>query len=336
MSDYYRQLREKIGHDLLLVPAAAAIIFDEHDRLLLVHHSETGAWLLPGGMIEPDEHPSDTIVREIWEETGLLVEPTRLIGIYGGPEFRTTYTDGDKAACICAAFQCRVRGGSMRPDNTEVLDIRYFSQAELAAFHLPGWMMLILSDVARNAGHTRFQSPTWTPPDDGKIDSGMPEHLARLRAKIGHDLLITPAASAIIFDEQGRMLLHKRSDNGDWHPPSGCIEPDESPTDAVVREVWEETGLIVEPVSLIGIYNGPAFHFTYPHGDQIAIFSIMFACRAIGGTLQPDEHEVLELKYFTPQELTDGFLPKRWHLRVRHGLRRERMTYFEPATWQPT
>jgi 8-oxo-dGTP diphosphatase len=164
----------------------------------------------------------------------------------------------------------------------------------------------------------------------------MPEHLARLRAKIGHDLLITPAASAIIFDEQGCMLLQKRSDNGDWHPPAGCIEPDESPADAVVREVWEETGLIVEPVSLTGIYNGPDFHFTYPHGDQIAIFSIVFACRAIGGTLRPDGHEVLELKYFAPHELTDALLPTRWHRRVRDGLRREGSTYFEPATWQPS
>ncbi len=157
----------------------------------------------------------------------------------------------------------------------------------------------------------------------------MPPHVARLRTKIGHDLLIIPAAGAIIFDEQGRLLLQQRADNGDWHPPAGVIEPDESPADTVVREVWEETGLLVEPTHLTGIYNGPDYHFTYPHGDQVAIFSTMFACRIIGGNLQPDGEEVAQLRYFTLQELTDEFIPARRRRRVRDGLRRDGITCFE-------
>jgi hypothetical protein len=76
---------------------------------------------------------------------------------------------------------------------------------------------------------------------------GMSAYMARLRASVGHDLLLVPATGACIWDEEGRILLLQRSDGENlWGFPGGAIEPNERAADAIVREVREEIGLEVE------------------------------------------------------------------------------------------
>jgi 8-oxo-dGTP pyrophosphatase MutT (NUDIX family) len=87
LSDHLRAVRAKVGHDLLLLPAVGGLVYDDAGRVLLQRHSETRRWVMPGGAVEPDETPTDTVVRELWEETGLWVEPLAILGIFGGPEF---------------------------------------------------------------------------------------------------------------------------------------------------------------------------------------------------------------------------------------------------------
>lgn len=96
---------------------------------------------------------------------------------------------------------------------------------------------------------------------------GISDYVARLRACVGHDLLVLPAAGACIRDEKGRILLLRRADgdirrDGLWSVPGGGIEPGERLDQAAVREVREETGLEVEPVALIGVYSDPEYIFT--------------------------------------------------------------------------
>lgn len=67
-------------------------LFDERGRLLLVQQAETGYWSTPGGAVELGETPADAAVREAWEETGLLVEPVALIGVFGGSVLRPVRT----------------------------------------------------------------------------------------------------------------------------------------------------------------------------------------------------------------------------------------------------
>ena len=78
------------------------------------------------------------------------------------------------------------------------------------------------------------------------------EYIKGLREKIGHDLVLNPGVAALIHDESGRVLLQRRSYDGLWSLPAGAVDPGESPAQAVVREVWEETGLKVVPVGLEG------------------------------------------------------------------------------------
>src|SRR5215475_317708 len=121
MSGYMRQLRRKVGNDLLLLPSAAVALHDNERRLLLCLHSDRNIWVMPGGLIEPGEHPADAAVREAWEETGLVVEITGILGVYGGPELVIDYPNGDRAAYVGTIFRGRVTSGTLRPDGEETL-----------------------------------------------------------------------------------------------------------------------------------------------------------------------------------------------------------------------
>src|SRR5215468_6986970 len=107
MSEYIRKLRERIGTTVLEVPTAGVLTFDDRGRVLLVRHVEGNDWTSPGGMIEPYETPSDAAVRETWEETGLLVELTRIVGVFGGPMCTAVYSNGDRVSFVSTVFLAR-------------------------------------------------------------------------------------------------------------------------------------------------------------------------------------------------------------------------------------
>ncbi|HEY8369513.1 MAG TPA: NUDIX domain-containing protein [Thermodesulfobacteriota bacterium] len=117
------------------------------------------------------------------------------------------------------------------------------------------------------------------------------------------------AASAVIFDERGRILLQRRADNGRWGLPGGGVEVGESVAAAAVREVREETGLDVEVVRLIGLYSDPAFQVVrYPDGSVVHYVSACFECRVVAGSLALCD-ETLALDWFDPTALPPDVLP---------------------------
>ncbi len=125
---YIAHLRQYVGHATLLVPATAAIIRDEASRVLLIRRGDGRGWSLPGGLIEPGERVADSIVREVREETGLEVEPVRVVGVYSDPTFtHITYPNGDQVHFVSTTFECRVVGGELRADGQESLEVAYFS-----------------------------------------------------------------------------------------------------------------------------------------------------------------------------------------------------------------
>ncbi|MBM2616143.1 NUDIX domain-containing protein [Actinoplanes sp. LDG1-06] len=127
-------------------------------------------------------------------------------------------------------------------------------------------------------------------------------YITGLRAHIGHDLLLLPGASAVVRDDQGRILLLKRSDNGQWSLPAGMIDPGEQPAETVLREIEEETGVIAEIERLAGV----AMHAAeYPNGDKCEYLAVWFRCRAVGGQARPDGDESLEVGWFTPDDMPE-------------------------------
>lgn len=138
------------------------------------------------------------------------------------------------------------------------------------------------------------------------------DYLSALRAKIRHDLLLNPGVAALIRNKAERVLLQRRSDDGTWSLPAGAVDPGENPAQALVREAWEEAGLRVVPEKLAGVFSGAGFLHSYPNGDRIEVFSVVFLCRVVGGTLGGRDGESLELRYVAPVELPDSGLRRRY------------------------
>ena len=155
ISPYMRDLRAKIGHAVLLQPGVAAVIIDAAGRVLLQRRSDDGQWGLPGGAMEPGEEPAETLVREIREETALEVVPERIVGVYGGPDFRVRYPNGDEAAILSITFACRPVAGEARVNDDESLEIRYFPPDALHSL-APRHRMRI-EDALRNDPRARFR-----------------------------------------------------------------------------------------------------------------------------------------------------------------------------------
>ncbi len=130
---------------------------------------------------------------------------------------------------------------------------------------------------------------------------------------------LAPAASAVIADDDGRILLAKRTDNGLWTIPGGTMNPGETIAETAVREVKEETGIDVEAVSLVGIYTNPRHVVEYSDGEVRQQFSVCFACRRIGGELATSD-ETSDVRYFSPIDLGDIEIHPSIRLRIQHYL----------------
>jgi ADP-ribose pyrophosphatase YjhB (NUDIX family) len=135
------------------------------------------------------------------------------------------------------------------------------------------------------------------------------------------------ATTAVVFDSAGRLLLHRRTDNGRWALPGGTMEIGERADECIAREVQEETGYEVEVVRLVGIYSDPAnTTVTYPDGNTVAYVSALFECRVLSGeaTLS-DESSAVD--WFDPQNLPSPFHPG--HIpRVQDALARQTAAFY--------
>ena len=163
LSGYLADIRKKVGHDLLLLPSAAVALYDEQGRVLMGLHADRRVWVLPGGLIEPGELPADGAVRETWEETGLLIEVTGILGVYGGKELIIDYVNGDRASYVGTVFRGRIIGGELRADAHKILEVRYFSREELLQVPHSPWLDIALDAVFSQSGPVDFQRPTWRP-----------------------------------------------------------------------------------------------------------------------------------------------------------------------------
>ncbi|MCX4231519.1 NUDIX hydrolase [Streptomyces sp. NPDC020707] len=123
-----------------------------------------------------------------------------------------------------------------------------------------------------------------------------PDFIRTIRADAGRQLLWLPGVTAIVFDDEGRILLGRRVDTGRWAVIGGMAEPGEQPAACAVREVHEETGVrcVVERVVLVQALEP----ITYPNGDICQFMDITLRCRAVGGEARVNDDESLEVGWF--------------------------------------
>lgn len=161
--DFILGLRAKIGNDLLEVPTASGLVFDDDNRVLLIRHSENGLWSLPGGMIEPYESPTDAAIREVYEETGVHIRITAVVGVFGGPEYSVTFANGDRLSYIMTAFRGERISGEPRSDGDETSDVGYFTREVLASMHCSHLVAPVLAAADRDSPGAWFPPATWAP-----------------------------------------------------------------------------------------------------------------------------------------------------------------------------
>ena len=127
MPNYIKWIREKVGHDPIILNAASAFVLNEQNQILLLRRADRTeeVWGLPGGMMEIGESAEETMKREVMEETNLEVKVNRFLGVYTKDRF-DSYPNGDKAYVILFVFVCRISGGMLKADKKEASELRYF------------------------------------------------------------------------------------------------------------------------------------------------------------------------------------------------------------------
>ena len=132
----------------------------------------------------------------------------------------------------------------------------------------------------------------------------MSAHVGRLRAVVGHELLLLPSVSVLPIDDAGRVLLVRHTGHHDgWAVLGGCIDPGEAPEDAAVREAREEIGAQIRLRSLLGVFGGPDYEVTYPNGDRTAYVTAAYEAGIVSGAPAPSDGELSDVAWVGPRDL---------------------------------
>jgi mutator protein MutT len=147
---YYPILRAKIGHAPIILPGVMAVIRNEQGEVLIARRLMDDLADIPGGYCDLGETTTAAVIREVREETGLEVEPKRIIGVYS-ENMLYTYPNQDTVHGIGLAFECRITGGTLRADQHEIGELRFMPITQLLDQPAPGMegMVQVWQDLQR-------------------------------------------------------------------------------------------------------------------------------------------------------------------------------------------
>jgi len=260
-----------VGHEKIILVFATACVLNEEGHLLWQRRADFGWWGLPGGILEWNESLPECVVREVREETGLEVEPKRLIGIYTSPDFDVTYPNGDMVQQVTLCFRCRVTGGRLLADQEETVELAWFPQEKMPSTSV--WYRAMCDDLFLDKGTSSF--------DRG--DPGSPMETAslfhHLQGRIGKIPLILPVAHAFIQNSNGGLWLKRATKGDQWRLPAFHMQLGERIDHTLARGLLLETGCTAEVVSLVGVYGEDSDPFSKQEEEGIRKLSILFSCR---------------------------------------------------------
>ena len=141
--------------------------------------------------------------------------------------------------------------------------------------------------------------------EEAESDAMFEEWLASVGEGIAGYVTPKVAVAAVVGNDEGEILLTQRSDSGVWLYPVGWADVGYSPSEVAVKEVYEETGIEVEPLSLIAVFDGLRLGFA-----RVPLYSLVFHCRIVGGDLTAHPLETSQVGFFgrenLPQPLAGG------------------------------
>lgn len=143
--NYIKNMRAKVGHDPIFMPASSGFIY--HDgKILLQLRSDSHKWAATGGCMEFGETSQETLCREMKEELGIMPLDPQLVGAYAGEEAHHVYPNQDEVYLVIAIYLITKYEGEPKADLDEVAKLKWFSIDELptrSEFHLPDWQALL-------------------------------------------------------------------------------------------------------------------------------------------------------------------------------------------------
>ncbi|MGP4048170.1 NUDIX hydrolase [Streptomyces sp. 2A115] len=154
-----------------------------------------------------------------------------------------------------------------------------------------------------------------------------PDFIHTIRATAGQQLLWLPGVTAIVFDDEGRVLLGRRTDTRKWSVIGGIPDPGEQPAACAVREVFEETAVRCVVERVVVVQAGQPV--TYDNGDTCQYMDITFRCRAVGGDACVNDDESLEVGWFPVDSMPE--LNEFGLFRIKQALS-DAPTWFDPMT----
>ena len=136
-------------------------------------------------------------------------------------------------------------------------------------------------------------------------------YTGKIRSAVGDMVLIIPAVRAVIFNKEDKVLLIRRSDNGEWALPAGAIELGESVLGCLKREVREETGLEVTKAEAVSIYTEPQYNYSTAYGKQYQSFVMAFRVDEWQGKLLTQTTESTDARFFALDNMPEISLQHR-------------------------
>ncbi len=122
--------------------------------------------------------------------------------------------------------------------------------------------------------------------------------MAKRIAPNGTPVVVQTGASIIVEDSQGRILMQQRSDDGTWSYPGGRIEIDETVEEGARREVFEECGLKIGKMILLGVFSGTELNHVYPNGNEVCGIDIVYVSNDYTGALISCDGEAKQMGFY--------------------------------------
>lgn len=269
---------------------ASGVLVNQFNQVLLIQRDDTRTWAPPSGALEPGELPDAAAAREVREETGLIVQPVRLVGVH--------YVPFQPVPLLGFTFRCIQRGGEIAPSD-ETPQVGFFRSEALpramADFHKRRLLQAFSHDV---------MAPKWYVQSLNLRTRFVKLLLDRViypfkdwrRQRQNQPRYVPPqpwqtAGFTVIRNTEGAVLWVQRTDRDAWNLPGGRSVLGEPPWVTAVRETKEETGLTVTLDALTGVY-------VYD-GQNNMVF--VFTATVQSGTLTPGP-ESAGFRYLQPGE----------------------------------